>query len=155
MINWSSSSNLRYLTSLWLHWNQRSGSVRNIFLSYIFSSSLFGCYFNRALSRATIAKEKFFARCGHVAKSSVPLLKHILIAARIGPGLRRAVSKHRAQRSYLWPRLLTEVKFYGWYRASPLEQTHRASTQSFWVADCYFIVNVLDLPFASPIPIYR
>ena len=24
-----------------------------------------------------------------------------------------------------------------------------------WVADCYFIVNVLDLPFASPIAIYR
>ena len=23
------------------------------------------------------------------------------------------------------------------------------------VADCYFIVNVLDLPFASPIAIYR
>ena len=29
-------------------------------------------------------------------------------------------------------------------------------TQSVWVADCYFIVNVLDLPFASPIVvIYR
>ena len=28
-------------------------------------------------------------------------------------------------------------------------------TQSVWVADCYFIVNVLDLPFASPIAIYR
>ena len=120
MINRSSSSNLRYLTSLWLHWNQRSGSVRNIFLSYIFSSSLFSCYFNRAISRATIAIEKFFARCGHVAKPSVLLLKHMLIAARIGPGLRRAVSKHRAKRSYLWPRLLIVVKFYGWYRASPL-----------------------------------
>ena len=23
-----------------------------------------------------------------------------------------------------------------------------------WVADCYFIANVLDLPFASPIAIY-
>ena len=32
---------------------------------------------------------------------------------------------------------------------------HRAPTQSVWVADCYFIVNVLDLPFASPIAIYR
>ena len=32
---------------------------------------------------------------------------------------------------------------------------HRAPTQSVRVADCYFIVNVLDLPFASPIAIYR
>ena len=32
---------------------------------------------------------------------------------------------------------------------------HRAPTQSVWVADCYFIVNVLDLPFSSPIAIYR
>ena len=27
----------------------------------------------------------------------------------------------------------------------------RAATQSVRVADCYFIVNVLDLPFASPL----
>ena len=32
---------------------------------------------------------------------------------------------------------------------------HREPTQSACVADCYFIVNVLDLPFASPIAIYR
>ena len=32
---------------------------------------------------------------------------------------------------------------------------HRGPTQSVWVADCYLIVNVLDLPFASPIAIYR
>ena len=32
---------------------------------------------------------------------------------------------------------------------------HGVPTQSVGVADCYFIVNVLDLPFASPIPIYR
>ena len=32
---------------------------------------------------------------------------------------------------------------------------HRGPAQSVWVADCYFIVNVLDLPFASPIAIYR
>ena len=32
---------------------------------------------------------------------------------------------------------------------------HRGPTQSVWVADCYFIVNVLDIPFASPIAIYR
>ena len=32
---------------------------------------------------------------------------------------------------------------------------HRGPTQSVCVADCYFIVNVLDLPFASPIAIYR
>ena len=28
-------------------------------------------------------------------------------------------------------------------------------TQSVCVADCYFMVNVLDLPFASPLAIYR
>ena len=32
---------------------------------------------------------------------------------------------------------------------------HRGPTQSVCVADCYFIVNILDLPFASPIAIYR
>ena len=32
---------------------------------------------------------------------------------------------------------------------------HKEPTQSVCVADCYFIVNVLDLPFASPIAIYR
>ena len=32
---------------------------------------------------------------------------------------------------------------------------HRGPAQSVWVADCYFIGNVLDLPFASPIAIYR
>ena len=32
---------------------------------------------------------------------------------------------------------------------------HREATQSVFVADCYVIVNVLDLPFASPIAIYR
>ena len=31
---------------------------------------------------------------------------------------------------------------------------HREPTQSVCVADCYFIVNVLDLPFALPIAIY-
>ena len=31
----------------------------------------------------------------------------------------------------------------------------REPTQSVCVADCYFIINVLDLPFASPIAIYR
>ena len=31
---------------------------------------------------------------------------------------------------------------------------HRGPTQPVCVADCYFIVNVLDLPFASPIAIY-
>ena len=31
----------------------------------------------------------------------------------------------------------------------------RGPTQSVSVADCYFIVSVLDLPFASPIAIYR
>ena len=38
---------------------------------------------------------------------------------------------------------------------SYLLSKHRAPTQSVCVADCYFIVNVLDLPFASPIAIYR
>ena len=32
---------------------------------------------------------------------------------------------------------------------------HREPAQSVCVADCYFIVNVLDLPFASPIAICR
>ena len=32
---------------------------------------------------------------------------------------------------------------------------HRGPTQSVCVADCYFIGNVLDLPFASPIAIYQ
>ena len=32
---------------------------------------------------------------------------------------------------------------------------HRRPTQSVCVADCYFIVNVLDLPFPLPIAIYR
>ena len=35
------------------------------------------------------------------------------------------------------------------------EKNHGGPTQSVCVADCYFIVNVLDLPFASPIAIYR
>ena len=30
-----------------------------------------------------------------------------------------------------------------------VQPNHRAPTQSVCVADCYFIVNVLDLPFAS------
>ena len=34
-------------------------------------------------------------------------------------------------------------------------EKHRGPTQSVCVADCYFIVNALDLPFASPIAIYR
>ena len=32
---------------------------------------------------------------------------------------------------------------------------HRAPTQSVCVADCYFVENVLDFPFASTIVIYR
>jgi len=35
------------------------------------------------------------------------------------------------------------------------QSNHRGPAQSVWVADCYLIVNVLDLPFASPIAIYR
>ena len=35
------------------------------------------------------------------------------------------------------------------------KQHHREPAQSVCVADCYFIVNVLDLPFASPIAICR
>ena len=34
-----------------------------------------------------------------------------------------------------------------------LYMNHRESAQSVCVADCYFIVNALDLPFASPIAI--
>ena len=32
---------------------------------------------------------------------------------------------------------------------------HRGPAQCVGVADCYYIVNALDLPFASPIAIYR
>ena len=35
------------------------------------------------------------------------------------------------------------------------QSMHREPTQSVFVSDCYFIVHVLDLPFASPIAIYR
>ena len=46
----------------------------------------------------------------------------------------------------------------GLERDSPLaeifEYFHRELTQCVCVADCYFIVNVLDLPFASLITIY-
>ena len=38
---------------------------------------------------------------------------------------------------------------------SPLACCHRELAQSVCVADCYFIVNVLALPFASPIAICR
>ena len=31
----------------------------------------------------------------------------------------------------------------------------QGTTQSVCVVDCYFTVNVLDLPFPSPIAIYR
>ena len=31
----------------------------------------------------------------------------------------------------------------------------QGATQSVCVVDCYFIVNVLDLPFPSPTAIYR
>ena len=36
-----------------------------------------------------------------------------------------------------------------------LLSNYRGPAQSVWVADCYFIVNVLDLPFASPIAVNR
>ena len=36
-----------------------------------------------------------------------------------------------------------------------LWHNHMEPTESGCVADCYFIVNVLDLPFASPIAICR
>ena len=40
---------------------------------------------------------------------------------------------------------------------APFLKLHRdrEPTQSVCLADCYFTVNVLDLPFASPIAIYR
>ena len=41
------------------------------------------------------------------------------------------------------------------HSASAHESNHREPAQSVCVADCYFIVNVLDLPFAPPIAIYR
>ena len=39
--------------------------------------------------------------------------------------------------------------------AKKRKSPHREPAQSVCVADCYFIVNVLDLPFASPIVICR
>ena len=39
--------------------------------------------------------------------------------------------------------------------AKVMASVHRGPAQSVWVADCYFIVNVLDLPFASPIVVNR
>ena len=56
---------------------------------------------------------------------------------------------------------VTNREYYGmlWYFLEPgqfcSQSTHRKPTQSVCVADCYFIVNVLDLTFASPIAIYR
>ena len=41
------------------------------------------------------------------------------------------------------------------HSASAHESNHMEPAQSVCVADCYFIVNVLDLPFASPIAICR
>ena len=41
------------------------------------------------------------------------------------------------------------------YKATDHDHDQWAPTQSVCVADCYFIVNVLDLPFALPIAIYR
>ena len=35
------------------------------------------------------------------------------------------------------------------------QNAHRGPTQCVCVADCYYIVNALDLPFASPIAMYR
>ena len=40
-------------------------------------------------------------------------------------------------------------------RVRDSKYNHRAPTQSVCVADSYFIVNVLELPFASPIAIYK
>ena len=40
------------------------------------------------------------------------------------------------------------------YKAITRRQNNREPTQFVRVADCYFIVNVLDLPFASPRAIY-
>ena len=61
------------------------------------------------------------------------------------------------------PTIQTSVNFRGFeglsvstsFQQITLYSNHRAPTQSVCVADCYFIVNVLDLPFASPIAIYR
>ena len=49
--------------------------------------------------------------------------------------------------------LLLELVHVGALKDSALY--HRGPTQSVWVANCYFIVNVLDLPCASPMAIYR
>ena len=42
------------------------------------------------------------------------------VGVRVALSLSVSVRSHRAQRIYLWPWLLIVVKFYSWYRASPL-----------------------------------
>ena len=43
---------------------------------------------------------------------------------------------------------LTYYKKFSWHVYFAILKCHREPTQSVCVADCYFIVNVLDLPFA-------
>ena len=50
---------------------------------------------------------------------------------------------------------LRKLSVYSEHLSAKSPSNHREPTQSVCVADCYFIVNVLDLPFASPIAIYR
>ena len=45
--------------------------------------------------------------------------------------------------------------YYYRHNIRKIRKNHSEPTKSVCVADCYFIVNVLDLPFASPIAIYR
>ena len=52
-------------------------------------------------------------------------------------------------------RLNLHTSFWVPCEQSLLRSSHREPAQSVCVADCYFIVNVLDLPFASPIAICR
>ena len=61
--------------------------------------------------------------------------------------------------SSFWLTVFGERRFFTALRyrlfALSFRYNHRGPTQSVCVADCYFIVKVLDLPFASPIAIYR
>ena len=45
--------------------------------------------------------------------------------------------------------------FLFFYNAQSVNSDHRERAQSVCVADCYSIVNVLDLPFPSPLAICR
>ena len=100
--------------------------------SWQFFCTLYSCLFQRLIPRHIICcapkiQSDVKTWCGNSVHDQV--FVHINLIDKI---------------RYKWERPIKQRKKY-----------HREPTQSVWVADCYFIVNVLDLPFASPIAIYR